>query len=97
VNICHQELDSSCKTESSVCGHSLIFVIQHSHFLEVGTKIEIYNDGLLSKGKIETFYLDVGRITGNFHFSIVPVRTLGLISPVREGAIFLEGELDSAV
>ena len=33
--------------------------------------------------------LDVGRIIGNFHFFIVPLGTLGLISSVRAGANFL--------
>jgi len=56
--------------------------------LEVGTKIDINNNGLLGEGKIERFYLYVGRIVGNFQFSIVPLGTLGLICPVREGANF---------
>jgi len=58
--------------------HSLIFGIQHSNFLEVGTKIEIHNNGLLGKGKIESFYLDIGRVIGNFYFSTVPVGNLGI-------------------
>jgi len=37
----------------------LIFGIRHSNVLEVRTKIAIYNKGLLGKGKIECFYLDV--------------------------------------
>ena len=41
-------------------------------------KIEIHNNGLLGEGKIESLYLDVVRIVGNFHFSIVPVGTLGV-------------------
>ena len=45
----------------------------HSNFLEVGTKIEICNNCLLGEGKIESFYLDID----SFHFSIVPVGTLG--------------------
>jgi len=56
--------------------------------LEVGTNIEIHNNGLLGEGKIKRFYLDVGRIIGNFHFSIVPWEFWELISPVKEG-IFL--------
>jgi len=52
--------------------------IQHSDFLEVGTRIEIHNNGLLGKGKILSFYLDVSRIIGNFNFSIVPVGSLGV-------------------
>jgi len=36
------------------------------------------NEGLLGKGKIERFYLDVKRSRGNFHFPIVPIRTLGV-------------------
>ena len=47
--------------------------------------MEINNNGLLSEGEIQSSCLDVGRIIGNFHFSIVPMGTLGLISPVREG------------
>jgi len=46
--------------------------------LEVGIKIDIRNNGLLGEGKIERFYLDVGRIIGNFHFSIVPLGTLSV-------------------
>jgi len=62
-----------------VCsGHCLTFGIRHSDFLKVGTKIEIHNNGLLGEGKIERFYLDAGRIIDNFHFSIVPVGTLGV-------------------
>ena len=37
-----------------------------------------YNNGLLGEGKSECFYLDVGRIIGNFHLSIVPVGNLGV-------------------
>jgi len=48
----------------------LIFGIQHSDFLEVRTKIKIHNNGLLGKGKIDIFYLDIGRIIRNFHFFI---------------------------
>jgi len=44
--------------------------------MEVGTKIDIRNNGLLCDGKIECFYLDVGIIIGNFHFLIVPLGTL---------------------
>jgi len=36
------------------------------------------NKGLLGEGKIEHFYPDVGRIIGNFHFSIVLMGTLGV-------------------
>jgi len=35
--------------------------------------------------------VDVGRIIGSFHFSTVPVKTLGLISPVSEEANFFLG------
>jgi len=45
---------------------SLISGVRHNNFFEVGTKMEIHNNGLLGEGKIESFYLDVGRITGNF-------------------------------
>jgi len=48
--------------------YTLIFSIWHGDALEVGTKIEIHNKGLLCKGKI----------IGNFHFSIVPVGTFGI-------------------
>jgi len=34
----------------------------------VGTNIEIHNNGLLGEGKIYSFYLDVSKIIGNFHF-----------------------------
>jgi len=57
---------------------SLIFGVRHCDFLNIGIKIKIHNNSLLSEGKIDSFYLDVGRIIGNFHFSIVPVRTLGV-------------------
>jgi len=33
---------------------------------------------LLDKGKIERFYLEVNRIMGNFHFSIIQKETLGV-------------------
>jgi len=39
---------------------------------------EVHDNGLLGKGKMYSFYLDVGRIIGNFHFSVVPVGTLGV-------------------
>jgi len=68
--------------------HSLIFGVQHSDFLEVGTKIDIHNNGMLDKGKTEHFYLNIGRIIGNFHFSIVPQELWELISPTRERANF---------
>jgi len=58
---------------------SLIFDVQCSTFLDVGRNIEMHNIGLLGGSKIDSFYLDVGRIIGNFHFSIVPVETLGVI------------------
>jgi len=48
----------------------------------------LYNNGLWGEGTDEHLYLDIGRIIGNFHFSIVPVGTLELMSPVREGANF---------
>jgi len=55
------------------------FGIWHSDFLEVGTKIDKHNNGLLDEGKIERFCLDIGRIIGNFHLSIVvPMGTLGV-------------------
>jgi len=40
---------------------------------------EIHNKGLLvlDEGKIERFYLDVGKIIGDFHFSVIPMGTLG--------------------
>jgi len=39
---------------------------------------EILNKGLLGKGKVERVTLDVGRIVDNFHFSIIPMGTLGV-------------------
>jgi len=56
-----------------------------------GTNIEIHNNGLPGEGKLESFYLNVCRIIGNFHFSTVPVGTLGLISLVRKGQISFGG------
>jgi len=51
---------------------------------------------LLGKGKIDGFYLDVGRITGNFHFSIAAMGTMGLIYQLGNGKfLFLVGGLDS--
>jgi len=44
---------------------------------------------LIGEGKIERI---IGRIIGNFCFSIVLVGSLGLISPVRKGQIFGEEE-----
>jgi len=58
--------------------HCLIFGIRHSDFLEVGTRIEIHNNSLRGEGKIESFCLDIGRIMGVFHFSIVLIGTLGV-------------------
>ena len=43
----------------------------------INTEIHIRN-GLLDKDKIDSFYVNIGRIIGNFHFSIVPVGTLGV-------------------
>jgi len=34
------------------------------------TMIEIHNYGLPGKGEIDSFYLDVDRIIGNFHFPL---------------------------
>jgi len=56
--------------------------------LGVGTKIDIHNNGLLDEGKIEHFYLDIGRIIGNFIFPLFHWELSGLISPVTEGANF---------
>ena len=48
-----------------------MFGVRHSDFLEVGTKIEIHNDaGLSGEGRIERFYLDVGKIIGIFIFPL---------------------------
>jgi len=41
--------------------------------------MDIHNNDVLGKGKIERFYLDISRIIGNFHFSIIPMGTLGII------------------
>jgi len=54
----------------------------------VGTNIEIHNNGLLGEGKIDSFYLDVGRIVGNFHFPLFQWKIWRLISPVGERANF---------
>ena len=53
---------------------------QNNALLEVGTKIDIHNNGVLGESKIERFYLDVGRIVGNFQFCIVSMGTLGIFS-----------------
>ena len=45
----------------------------------------INNNCLPNEGEIQSSCLDLGRIIFNFHFSVVPVGTLGLISPVKEG------------
>jgi len=60
--------------------------------LKVGTKTDIHNNGLFSNSKSKSFYLEVGRIIGNFHFPLFQWELWGLISPVRKGAIFLGGE-----
>ena len=39
---------------TSAC--TLIFGVRHSDVLEVGTKIEMHNDGLLGEGETERFY-----------------------------------------
>ena len=57
---------------------SLIFGIRQCDFLVVQTTIEMHDNGLLGKGKIESFYLDIGKIKGSFNFSIVLVGTLGV-------------------
>jgi len=49
----------------------------HSNNNHVCIHIEIHNNGLQAKVKF-SFCLDIGRITGNFHFSIVPMGTLGV-------------------
>jgi len=56
---------------------TLILGIWHSNFLEVRTMIDIHNNDLLGESKIQHFYLDISRIIGNFHFSIVPVGNFG--------------------
>jgi len=67
----------------------------HIH-VTIGTKIEIRNNNLLGEGKIDSLYLDIGRIMSNYHFSIVSIGLWELISPVREGPIFWKGgESDS--
>jgi len=74
---------------------TLIFGIRHSDVLEVGTDIEMHNKSLLGEGKIERFYLDVGRVIGNFHFYPLLQREFWtLMSTVRRGQIFFlqEGE-----
>jgi len=80
--------------------HSLIFGVWHSNFSEVETKIEIHNNGLLDEGNIGRFYLDVGINIGNFHFSIIPVGTLGVnISSEGRGKFlsFERGERDNVM
>jgi len=56
--------------------------------LEVGIKTEIHNNSLLGEGKFKTFYLNIGRLMGNFHFSIVPVGTLEYFSSKWSGNFF---------
>jgi len=75
--------------KKSAC--TFTFGALHSNLLEIGTKIEIHNNVLFGKVEIYSFCLDIGRI-GNFHFSVVPMKTLGLTSPVRKGKyLFLGG------
>ena len=45
---------------------TLIFGLLHSDFLDVGRKIEIHNNGLLGKGKIESFYLSGHKLRQNY-------------------------------
>jgi len=44
----------------------------------VGTNIEIHNNGLPGDGERQSLCVDAGRVTGNFHFSIVSMETLGV-------------------
>ena len=61
--------------------------------MEVGTKTAIHNNGLWGEGKVERFYLDVGRIIDNFNFSIVPMGTLDVnISSYGRGKFLFWGE-----
>jgi len=62
VDVAYPQLSDWTRVQWAL--HSLIFCIQHSDFLEVGTKIEIHNNGLPGKGKIESFCLDIGRVLG---------------------------------
>jgi len=69
-------------------------------FLEVGTKIEMHETACRAKAKFKVSIWTYRQNYGQFLFSIVPVGTLGLISPVREGANFFFGGIgksDSAV
>jgi len=89
----HTDLLLAINVHSKIIGKklfafALIFGIRHSNLLEVGPKKGIHNNGLPGECIMYSFYLDIGRIIGNFHFSFVPVGTLGLISPVREVAHF---------
>jgi len=68
---------------------TLILGIWRSDFLDVGTKAVIHNNGLQGEGTVEHFYLDVGRIIGNFHFPLFQWELWALISPVMEGTNFL--------
>ena len=70
---------------AKITGLYLNIGVRHSDFLEVGTEIDIHNNGLLGESKIERFYLNVGRIIGNFHFSIVAMKTLGANTFFGEG------------
>jgi len=51
--------------------------------------IKIHSNGLPGEGEVLSFCLVVGRITGDCHFYIALMGTLGLISPVTEGANLL--------
>jgi len=62
--------------------------------IAISWKLEqrIHNNGLLGEGKIDDFYLDISRIIGNFHFSIVPVGTLEVnVSSYRRGKFLFGG------
>ena len=60
--------------------------------MEVKTKIEIHNNGLPGEGEIQSFRLDVARIIGSFHFSIVPAGTLGVNISSYRWQFFFQGE-----
>jgi len=57
-------------------GFEAIFGVRHNDFLEIGRQMEMCNNGLAGEGEISGFCLDVGRIIGNFHFSIVTTENL---------------------
>jgi len=63
--------------DNTIRVQSRLTITTDGDFSEGRLYIDIHN-GLLGESKLERFYLDVGRIIGNFHFSNVAIGTLGV-------------------